>query len=131
MPANAARQSVGGTPTTERTIASGSGSAMALATSRAGERSVTTTGVIATIVRNRQWILDPVCRYVCLLSVCVPAQSDESGCPLTCGEGWRGDGECDAPCNVEQCGFDDGDCEGVTTPPPQETEEREAQNGEL
>ncbi|CEM05854.1 unnamed protein product [Vitrella brassicaformis CCMP3155] len=28
-----------------------------------------------------------------------------------CFEEWLGDGECDEVCNVEQCGFDEGDCQ--------------------
>jgi len=33
-------------------------------------------------------------------------------CSEGCVSGWRGDGFCDSACNVEECNFDGGDCEG-------------------
>ncbi|KAL0248712.1 hypothetical protein GEMRC1_003946 [Eukaryota sp. GEM-RC1] len=34
-------------------------------------------------------------------------------CSPGCSSQWLGDGRCDSACNNEDCGFDDGDCEGV------------------
>ncbi len=40
-------------------------------------------------------------------------ESNEDVCAPDCDPSWIGDGECDDPCNVEACDFDDGDCGGV------------------
>lgn len=37
-------------------------------------------------------------------------------CAEGCGASWVGDGYCDVACNVSACGWDNGDCENVTTP---------------
>lgn len=37
--------------------------------------------------------------------------TDFPECPSNCRPKWRGDGWCDDVCNIEECGFDDGDCE--------------------
>ena len=38
-------------------------------------------------------------------------QGELVACAGECLEGWVGDGVCNEACNVEACGFDDGDCD--------------------
>eukprot|EP00920_Eleutheroschizon_duboscqi_P019856 GHVT01047609.1.p1 GENE.GHVT01047609.1~~GHVT01047609.1.p1 ORF type:complete len:387 (-),score=37.01 GHVT01047609.1:672-1832(-) len=33
-------------------------------------------------------------------------------CPAACEDGWTNDKWCDSECNLKECGFDEGDCEG-------------------
>jgi hypothetical protein len=39
-------------------------------------------------------------------------ESNEDVCAPDCDPSWIGNWECDDPCNVEACDFDDGDCSG-------------------
>ena len=39
-------------------------------------------------------------------------------CAIGCPDSYRGDGECDIACMTEACDFDGGDCDVVTTRPP-------------
>lgn len=57
---------------------------------------------LAKLVRHGVWagVIKGVCGPSC--ACCY------SGCPRK----WRGDGECDFECNMEQYGWDGGDCRG-------------------
>merc|ERR1711865_53520 len=48
--------------------------------------------------------------YVDLLAGSGPVESGQ--CHPDCPEGWETDGVCDTSCNIEECGYDDGKCDG-------------------
>lgn len=37
-------------------------------------------------------------------------------CPMTCEQGWMNDNYCDEECNIPECNYDDGDCDGWCSP---------------
>jgi hypothetical protein len=44
----------------------------------------------------------------------LPTMSPTCPCPFTCNNVWRGNGDCDMECNIPECDWDNGACEGVT-----------------